>query len=445
MGFSTDFIWGAASAAAQIEGAWDEDGRTPSVWDLMPEGKIHRNETCHQACDHYHRWREDVAIMKKLGLQAYRFSISWSRVIPQQGVVNAAGIQFYSNLVDALREAGIEPMITLFHSDMPQWIFEMGGWENPQVVEEFAFFAKTMITELSDRVSYWFTLNEPQCFFNDYLELDSARNVNHDTAGEQKQISQEEMMNRVYRGVLLSHGRAVQEMRKAAKQTLQIGMVIMGMVAEPVENVLDETQAEAMTFADMAGFMGMVRWTDPMILGKVPSSMSQVLSQEDLAVIHQPLDLFCCNVYSTANYCEGPGRINPLAYPGMAKSHIGMPFRPKALYYMTKFAYRRYHLPVLFTENGFSNLDFVMMDGKVHDPQRIDYIHQYLLGLKEAIEEGYPVAGYLYWSIMDNFEWTKGYDLRFGLVYVDYRDQKRTIKDSGYYYSKIIESNGDIL
>lgn len=160
--------------------------------------------------------------------------------------------------------------------------------------------------------------------------------------------------------------------------------------------------------------------------------MQGVLSQEDLSIIHQKLDLFCCNVYGSANFYDIPGMKNPLCYPGNPKSQIGMPIRPKCLYYMAKFAYQKYGLPILFTENGFSNNDFVMMDGKIHDPQRMDYIHSYLLELKKAVEEGIPVEGYIYWSILDNFEWFEGYDMRFGLIYVDYQNQKRIIKDSAF-------------
>ncbi len=382
MPFPKNFLWGAASAAAQIEGGWLEDGRTPSVWDNMPAWKINKNETCHVACDHYHHWREDVELMKRIGLKAYRFSISWSRVIPAKGIVNPLGLQFYNDLVDALCKAGIQPMITLFHSDMPQWVFDEGGWENPDVVQWFADFAGVMVESLSDRVSYWFTMNEPQCFMPDYLEL----------AGKSQDV---DAQNTVYRNILLSHGAAVQAMRKAAKQPLKIGHVIMGMVVEAIPGVIDENMAAAMTFSDMGGFMTMVRWTDPMILGNTTDAMKDVLSEADLKQICQKLDFFAMNVYGSANFYDHPGRENRLSYPGAPKSHIGMPFRPKVLYYAAKFAYQRYQLPVLFSENGYSNLDFVMIDGKVHDPQRIDYIHRYLLELEKAIDEGIPVEAYL--------------------------------------------------
>ena len=432
MSFTKDFIWGAASAAAQIEGGWDEDGRTPSIWDLMPEGKISKNENCHVACDHYHHWKEDVSLMKEIGLQAYRFSVSWSRVIPKQGEVNKKGMEFYSNLVDELLNAGIKPMITLFHSDLPQWAFEKGGWNNAEIVEDFAFFAKTMTEALSDRVSYWFTMNEPQCFHGDYL----------DVAGFKGDLAKE---TEAWKNILLAQGRAVQELRAAAKQPLKIGMVIMGMAIEPVPGRLEEEKAYEMAYSDMAGWMGVARWCDPMILGKVPEALKGALTEDEMKVIHQPLDLFTLNVYGSFNFYYSPGRPNPLIYPGMPKSQIGMPIRPDCIYWAAKFSHRRYGLPVLFTENGFSNNDFVMRDGKVHDPQRIDYIHRYLLSLRRAVEEGIPVEGYLYWSIMDNFEWFHGYDMRFGLIYVDYQTLERTMKDSAYDYAEIIKTNGEDL
>lgn len=370
--------------------------------------------------------------MKQIGIKAYRFSVSWSRVIPTPGTVNPLGMRFYSDLVDALTEAGITPMITLFHSDLPQWAFDRGGWLNEEIVEDFAFFARTMAEALSDRVSYWFTMNEPQCFHGDFCDLIGAK-------------GNPEKETKAWRNILLSHGRAVQEFRKTARKPMKLGMVIMGMAIEPVPGALEEEQAYALAYSDLAGWMSVSRWCDPMILGTVPEKFKGALSEADMEVIHQPLDLFTLNVYGSFNYYYTPNRPNPLIYPGMPKSQIGMPIRPDCIYWSAKFSYRRYGLPVLFTENGFSNNDFVMRDGKVHDLQRIDYVHRYLLALRRAVEEGVPVVGYLYWSIMDNFEWFHGYDMRFGLIYVDYRTQERTLKDSAYDYAEIIRTNGGSL
>ena len=427
MSFPKDFIWGAASASAQVEGGWDEDGRSPSIWDVKFAERIARGEDCHTACDHYHRYKEDVALMKEIGLKAYRFSISWSRVLPARGVVNPKGVAFYQDLVKELKTAGIEPMITLFHSDMPLWVFDDGGWCSEQTVTDFADYAELMVRSLPE-VQYWFTMNEPQCFAPDFISLVPE--------SEEKQV---------VRTILLAHGEAVKRMREVASRPLKIGHVIMGMAMEPVPGMVDEETAYKMTFSDIGGIQVMSWWTDPMILGTVPPSLQDTLSAEDIARIHQPLDLFCANVYGSANFYVHPGRPNPFVWPGMPKSHIRMPIRPAILYWFSKFVYHRYGLPVLFTENGFSNIDFVMRDGKVHDPQRIDYIATYLAELKRAVEEGVPVAGYLYWSIMDNFEWMEGYDMRFGLIHIDYRTQKRTLKDSAYYYQHVIATNGEEL
>lgn len=428
MTFSKDFLWGAATAAAQIEGAWNEEGRTPSIWDTMMAGKIKRDENCQIACDHYHRWEEDVNIMKELGLKAYRFSISWSRVIPRRGEVNKKGLAFYRNMVDALVGAGIEPMITLFHADMPVWVYDAGGWGNEEIVEMFSEFAAVVVEELSDKVKYWFTMNEPQCFSADYLGLNPEAEICE-----------------ISRIIMLAHGKAVTVIREHAKQPVKIGLVIMGLTMEPIEGVLDEKAAAETTFSEQMESMGMRWWMDPIILGDVPEKMTGILSECDMKTICQPLDLFAGNVYFSSNYADIPGGVNPLSVPGMPKSLMEWPIRPKCMYYFAKFVWERYHLPVLFTENGFSNVDFVMMDGKVHDPQREDYMHRYLLEVRRAVEEGIPIIGYLYWSLLDNFEWFHGYDIRFGLVYVDYQTQKRTIKDSAYYYANVIKTNGDIL
>lgn len=420
MSFRENMLWGAASASIQIEGAWDEDGKAPSIWDTMPTEKLKRGETCHMACDHYHRYKEDVALMKEIGLKAYRFSINWPRVIPARGVVNKKGLQFYKDLVEELTAAGIEPIVTLHHAELPVWAFEAGGWNSEDTADAFAEFVRVMVEALSHRVRYWITLNEPQCFSGDYMELAPCSN--------EKQVS---------RIILLAHGKAVQVIRKYAKQPSRIGCTVMGITMEPTGEISEE-YAAAGTFSDLVGRMGMAYWTDPMILGRIPAPLEGALSDEDMKTICQPLDFFAGNVYFAANYSDIPGQVNPLVYPGMAITE-------NVLYYFAKFAYQRYGLPILVTENGLSQGDFVMLDGKVHDPQRIDYIHRYLLGLKRAAEEGVPVEGYLYWSIMDNYEWFHGYDIRFGLIYVDYRTQQRILKDSARFYREVIETNGETL
>lgn len=428
MGFQNDFLWGAATAAPQIEGGWNADGRTPSVWDILPAEQIKNEDSPKSGCEHYSHWREDVTLMQQIGLKAYRFSISWSRVIPERGKVNEKGLQFYKNLVSSLRAAGIEPMVTLFHWDLPAWLVKDQGWDGETIVEDFVFYVKTVVDALSDQVTWWLTFNEPQNFATDVTNSLWEHDI-----------------KRATRNILLAHGKAAQEIRKRAKTPPKIGMAIMGMCVAPVDGAIDEEAAYEMTFSDLAGAMGMSWWLDPVILGKIPKPLLDTLSDKDISEICQKLDFFAGNVYFAGNYYKRPGRPNPLRYEGYPTSSANMPIVPECMHWFPKFCYRRYGLPILITENGFSNIDFVMSDGKVHDPQRADFIRRYLLELRRAAEENIPVIGYLYWSLLDNFEWTSGYDPRFGLVYVDYKTKKRTVKDSAMFYKEVIESNGECL
>lgn len=429
MSFPKDFLWGAATAATQIEGAWDEDGKAKSVWDVVTPEQVKHGETPAIACDHYHRYKEDVALMAELGLKSYRFSISWPRIIPKRGEVNPQGIQFYSDLVDELLAHHIEPMITLYHSDMPVWVRDMGGWDNDETADAFAEYTEVVVSALSDRVKYWFTLNEPQCLIDDLTCQTPSHDIKCGT-----------------RGILLAHGKAVQTIRRVTKQPAQIGLVIMGICLEPISGAIDEETAYAGTFSDMAQHYGMSWWMDPAILGNVPKPLQDTLSDEDMNTICQPLDLFAVNTYFPANFSERPGQINPAVYPGMPRRQMGEIVDGSIMYWTAKFCYRRYHLPVLFSENGYCDNDWVCLDGKVHDPQRSDFLQRYLGSLKKAVDEGIPVLGYQYWSLLDNFEWSHGYDIRFGLIFTDYaHDLKRIQKDSFYTYKNIIATNGESL
>ena len=425
MSLPENFIWGAATAAAQIEGGWDEEGRTPSIWDVNPDGYVRRNETCHTACDHYHRWREDVEIMKEIGLKAYRFSVSWSRIIPDPGVINEKGLKFYSDLIDALIEAGIEPMITLYHFDLPLWAHEKGGWTTPEIIDDFLFYTETVVKAFSDRVRYWFTFNEPSGFVRDYAARVPGADIKVMT-----------------RNVLLAHGRAVSLMRHIADRELQIGLVIAVMNSEPAEGTVDVKEAAAETYSDGNGVGGMAWWSDPAILGIIPDPLKDHISEEDIIEICQPLDFYAGNIYFSANYFDETCSHTELIRPGMPRTACGWPVNDDCIYWFIRFAYERYRLPVFITENGYAGLDRIMLDGKVHDPQRTDYIQRMVISLKKAADEGFPVMGYLYWSLLDNFEWNSGYDMRFGLVYVDYETGARVIKDSAKVYSEMIGSNG---
>ncbi len=437
MEFSKDFLWGAASAAHQVEGAYNEDGKGLGIWDALVEGHVKHGENGNVACDHYHHYKEDVALMKEIGIKSYRFSVSWPRVMPEPGVINETGLQFYINLVDELINAGITPMCTLFHWNLPMWAHEWGGWASEKTIEYFEEYSKVVVDALSDKVNYWMTINEPQCFIGcGYWAGSHAPFL---------KLSTEEV-KKVTRIVMLSHGKAVQVIRKYAKTTPQIGYAPTCDVWVPTDKTEEAiAKAKAQTFRDEANPFTMIWWSDPIVLGQVPENLKDTISDEDIKTIHQPLDFYAYNVYSSSNYGGDAFEKNPEVTPGLPRTTMDWVIQPKVLYWATRFFYERYQLPILISENGMACIDFVMLDGKVHDPQRTDYLVRYLMELKRAIDEGIPVIGYQYWSIMDNFEWTEGYDKRFGLIHVDYVTQKRTLKDTAYVYADIIKRNGEHL
>lgn len=449
MTFAKDFLWGAASAAAQVEGAWNEDGRGESIWDTLVHegGHVAHGETCDVACDHYHRWREDVAIMKELGLKSYRFSVSWSRVLPEgTGRVNEAGLHFYVQLCDALLEAGIKPLVTLYHWDLPTALYRKGGWKNPESPAWFAEYTELIAKTLGDRAYAWMTFNEPQMFVGLGMLVGAHAPFEH---------NDDKTLAEVSKNVLLAHGRAVSVLRRLCPKAL-IGMAPTGDCYLPKDET-PESIEEARRKSTRLGrdfVISNTWWADPIFLGKAPEDAEALLGEnmyrltaEEWASVSQKLDFYGFNCYQgTQDYPPPEDGYNNYAWQGSPKTGFGWNFTPQALYYSSKFWYERYGLPVLITENGYAGLDHVMLDGKVHDPQRQDFLHRYLLQVKRAVDEGIPVLGYQYWSIMDNFEWAAGYDPRFGLVYVDYHNNcERTIKDSALWYRDVIAANGENL
>lgn len=438
MGFSKDFLWGAASAAPQIEGAWAEDGRGPSIWDMLYPGHTNHGEHPHEACDHYHRYKEDVALMKEVGLKTYRFSISWSRVLPDgTGRVNEAGLQFYVDLVEELKNAGIEPMVTLFHWDLPYALYQRGGWMNPDVSDWFAEYTRVVANALSDRVKYWMTINEPQCFVG----------LGYEVGVHAPFLREKHSLAAITRNTLLAHGKAVKVLRKCCKLPPVIGMAPTGPVFLPEdESEAAIEEARRLTFERPTSAFDVAWFCDAPLRGTFPKSVceflgvDEVLSGSDMEIVHQKLDFFGFNLYHAA---DTPGAYSGTAYQGCPLTGSNWTMDPEVMYWSTRFLYERYKLPVLITENGMANTDFVMLDGKVHDPQRIDFVHRYLKSLKRAADEGYPILGYTYWSVLDNYEWAEGYDKRFGLIYVDYRTQERTLKDSALWYRDVIAENGE--
>lgn len=448
--FPENFCWGAASAAYQIEGAWDTDGKGPSVWDELSHqpGRIHAGHTGDVACDHYHRYAEDIGLMRQIGLQAYRFSISWPRVLPHGiGAVNEKGFEFYDRLVDGLLEANIRPWVTLFHWDFPMALYQRGGWLNRDSVEWFGDYAALVVQRLADRVKHWITLNEPQCFI--VLGHRDGYHAPGDKIGAKQTW-------RAMHHVLMAHGRAVQAIRAQSPQPCLIGYAPSMNAKMPLtETPADIAAAREVYFnVPPKTHWGLSVWADPVYLGKYPEKASDVhgsewpeITSEDLALIHQPLDFIGCNIYTGGQVKAGANGLphQDISWPqgGATGALDWLQVMPESLYWSARFQTERYgNLPFVITENGLANLDWVSLDGAVHDPQRIDYMHRYLKGLKRAASEGIPLGGYFYWSIMDNFEWAEGYKSRFGLIHVDYQTQKRTLKDSALWYRDLIACHG---
>ena len=449
MSFRNDFMWGAASAAYQVEGAFDEDGKGLNTWDYYSslKGKIAHNENGNVACDHYHRYKEDVALMKEMGLKFYRFSVSWTRILPDGiGEINEKGVLFYNNLIDELIKNGIEPVITLFHWDYPLSLHRKGGWLNDESPLWFENYAKVCTELFSDRVKYFITINEPQVFLGTgYFEAKFAPFV---------KLPDGEII-KMGHNILLSHGRAVKAIRENAKGDVKIGFSPTGPCVEPKderEKELEKARFLSFDFDEGNYVFSNSWWSDPIILGDYPAKayelfgdiLKDVIKKGDFEIISQPLDFYGVNIYETKPYSM-KGDYLSNTYIGSPRNAMDWPICENALYYSAKFLYDRYKLPIIITENGMPCHDWVHLDGKVHDECRIDFVHRYLNGLKKAAEEGVDVMGYFYWSVMDNFEWSSGYDRRFGLIFVDYRTGERTVKESALWYKKVIESNGEIL
>lgn len=449
MSFPKDFMWGAAAAAYQIEGAYNEDGKGLNIWDVYSgyHGNTKNNETGDVACDHYHRVDEDIAIMKELGLKYYRFSISWTRVIPDGvGKINDKGLAFYSDLVDKLLASGIEPIVTLYHWDYPYALHRKGAWLNDESSEWFLAYTKVIVDALSDRVTYWATINEPQCVLGCGYWM-----------GFHAPFQQSQPMDLLIMGknVLLSHGKAAHYIREHAKRKPVIGFTPIGPSFIPDHESADAVEAaRKKTFSTGGeGFsFSLSYWSDPIFLGKYPDELYAdygelvpEFSKEEWKLVTEPLDYYGANIYYSQGGPKNRNGYQENRYQGSPETHLSWPVSPEVLYWSSKFLYERYGKPIMITENGMAEHDWVCLDGRVHDAYRIDYTHRYLKELRRAYEEGAPVIGYLHWSLMDNYEWSEGYNKRFGLVYVDYQTQKRIIKDSGYWYRDVIAGNGEML
>jgi beta-glucosidase len=446
LAFPKGFIWGAATAAYQIEGAAAEDGRGPSVWDVFSKqpGAVWRGNTGDVACDHYHRYREDIGLMKGIGLQAYRMSMSWSRVIPEgTGRINEKGFDFYQRVVDELLKTGIQPWITLYHWDLPQALQEKGGWLSGDSPKWFEEYTRAVMGKLSDRVSHWITFNEPQVFIElGYRKGEHAPGL---------RLSNKEVLLAAHH-VLLAHGRAVSAIRETAKTKPSIGWVLAhGPGCPASEAAVDIEAARRMTLSTENNLWGAAWWTDPIVFGRYPEQGLKVFggdvpsyTSEEMKVIQQPIDFLGLNIYQgyqvRAKADGTPEKTSPPQGP--AQTSFRWSVTPESLRWGPRFLYENYKLPIVITENGMSNCDWVQLDGRVNDPQRIDFLDRYLGAYRQAIADGVDARGYFLWSLLDNYEWAEGYRERFGIIHVDYQTQKRTPKESSKWYHEVIASHG---
>ena len=447
--FREDFAWGVASSAYQIEGRDKEDGCGKSIWDTFTEeGRVFENQNAYVSCDEIHRYREDFALMRLLGIKAYRFSLSWARILPEgTGRVNEKAIALYRDMILEMKKNGITPYITLYHWEFPQALQDKGGWLNEDVIAWFGEYAKVVAENFPDLCDKFFTLNEPQCF----VGLGHLSGVH--APGKKMAVKD---TFQIAHNALRAHGQAVINLRKYAKREIKIGYAPTCGVAYPATDRPEDIEAAKKVYF---GFYNPVNnWTwnvawfsDPVFLGHYPKEGLEKykeylpkITKEDMELIHQPIDFMGQNIYN--GYPVRAGADGEPEFvertPGFPKTAANWPVTPDAFYWGVRFLSERYKLPLYITENGMSCHDNVSRDGRVHDPNRIQFLDEYLSALQKANDDGADVRGYFLWTFLDNFEWDKGYNERFGIIYVDFATQKRIVKDSAYWYQKVIESNG---
>jgi beta-glucosidase len=449
--FPKDFYWGAATAAYQIEGAYREGGRKPSVWDTFSatKGKVLNGDTGAVACDHYHRYKADVQMMAELGIQHYRFSIAWTRIIPDgRGAVNEEGVDFYKRLVDCLHEYGITPHATLFHWDSPQRLEDLyGSWQSRQIAYDFADYTTAVVSRLGDRITHWMTLNEIPCFT--HLSYDVKQQPAHAPGTRVK--SKKEVWQTSHHA-LLAHGLACQAIRTASPVPCQVSLVDNIAVTVPInESPANITAAKSAFHTNWVNggviFPALTGCYSPAMLDKLKEDAPNI-EPGDLEIIHQPLDALGLNIYTGTYVRAADNQLGyeflnlPKGYPQMHMPWLNIV--PESIYWGIRHISEtvgRHDLPVYITESGCAAQDEVNAMGEVIDSDRIMYLRQHLKSAHHAISEGYPLKGYFVWSLMDNFEWAWGYARRFGIVYVDYETQKRIPKASFEWYAECIRQN----
>jgi len=437
-----DFLWGCASAATQIEGASFEDGKGLSIWDMHGKnGKIFSNQTPEHACDSYHRYKEDIALLKELGVKVYRFSISWTRIIPNgyDNKINPKGIEFYNDIINECLKQNIIPFITIYHWDLPYEIVKKGGWLNREISDWFAFYTKVVADAFADRVSHFITINEPQCVIGGLGGTDPD-----------KKYTVKETLTMIH-NLLLSHGKACKVLRQYKGVKIGTAFACDGYVPL-TESKKDVDAAYQCFFTPTKGSpWGSAIFSDPMLLGKYSKEYFEIHSNEelpdilpgDMEIIHQPLDFLGFN-----NYCSWPVEYDENETykfkkkdwgPNMVYTRGGMwPVSPEGIYWITKFYEKRYHMPIIITENGTPTYELISEDGCIHDNFRIEFLKRYILAVKKSKDEGTDIRGYFVWSLIDNLEWYSGFMERFGLVHVNFETFERTKKDSYYWYKDFI-------
>jgi len=430
--FPAEFVWGAATASYQIEGAANEDGRGESIWDRFSAtpGKVRTGDTGLVACDFYHRYRDDIALMRELGLDAFRFSIAWPRIVPEgRGRVNPAGLDFYDRLVEELLASDIEPFITLYHWDLPQALEDRGGWTSRETVDAFGEYAQVVVERLGDRVGRWITHNEPQVAswagYGSGSHAPGRRSQSDATAAAHH--------------LLLSHGRAVEIIRAAAPQaTVGITLNLYSVQADGNDESVEV--ARRIDGGDNRWFL------DPIFRGEYPADVLELLGdaappveEGDLASISTPLDFLGVNNYSRL-VIGGGGK--PLRNSNAVYTDMDWEVYPDGLYEVLVRLRDEYSVPTIYvTENGAAFGDIRGHDGEVLDPERQDYLDGYIRAVGRAVQAGVPVSGYFVWSFLDNFEWAHGYSKRFGIVYVDYPTLERVPKGSFHWYGDLIRQH----
>ncbi|MBZ5724021.1 MAG: beta-glucosidase [Acidobacteriia bacterium] len=441
--FPANFLWGCATAAYQIEGAAHEDGRKPSVWDTYARtpGKVAGGDTGDVANDHYHRYKEDVALLKSLGVRAYRYSVSWPRVFPEgRGPVNDKGVAFYDRLTDELLAAGIDPWVTLFHWDLPQALEDRwGGWQSRETAKAFADYAAFVARRLSDRVRHFFPINEFVCF------IDQGYGTGIKAPGKQIPAG---ALNQTRHNALLAHGWAVEAIRAAARPGVQIGLAENPQICVPVIETPAHIEAARQAMRELnAPFLTAIlegRYTTAYL--SAAGRHAPRFTPEEMKAIASPLDFVGLNVYTPTHIRadrSGAGfAVVPLpsSYPRMASEWLFLD--PAVAYWAPRHLAEIWKVKdVYITENGCSSDDRIAADGCVYDTDRVMYLRTHLASARRATEEGWPLRGYFHWSLMDNFEWTDGYGKRFGLYYVDFRTQRRIPKLSAELFREVVRRN----